>query len=97
MIAFLNKYVIGAVLLVMSLFAVWFSGSRSAKKDAEIDTAHDETKRVRDEATATVAATEHRTETVRKANDVQAAINRDGGSSVERLRKSEWNTDNQNR
>ena len=92
--AFLNKYVIGAVLLLASLFAVWFSGSRSAKKDAEIDAAHDETERTRTEATATVKATEKRVETVKVANNVQAEIVRAGGSSVDRLRRSKWNTSN---
>lgn len=91
--AFLNKYVIGAVVFLASIVALWFSGRRSGLKDAEVVAAKAETERVKDEASADKKVTEYRVETMRKANDVKADIISSGGSSVDRLRRSRWNTD----
>lgn len=91
--AFLNKYVIGTVLLIVSVLALWFSGRRSGQKDAEVVAAKKETEQVKNEAIADAKVAQHRVETVRKANDVKADILRSDDSSVSRLRRSRWNTD----
>lgn len=91
--AFLNKYVVGAVMLLVSILALWFSGRRSGQKDAEVIAAKKETEQVKKEASVDAKVSERRVETVRKANDVQADILRSNDTSVSRLRRSRWNTD----
>lgn len=91
--AFLNKYVVGAVMLLASILALWFSGRRSGQKDAEVVAAKKETEQVKKEASVDAKVSERRVETVRKANDVKADILRSDDSSVSRLRRSRWNTD----
>ena len=93
MTAWINKYVIGGVLLITSAFSLWFAGRRGATKDAEVKAAKAETEEVRKDAQAEVTAVEHHAATVEKANEITAQVNAAPGSSVERLRKSKWNTD----
>lgn len=93
MTAWINKYVIGAVLLVVSAFSLWFAGRRGATKDAEVKAAKAETEEVKRDAQADIKAVEKHAATVEKANEITAQVNAAPGSSVERLRRSKWNTD----